>query len=324
MRHRRVRPFGQSIPPARGLSMILALLVIGMIYQRSRDPAMWRWLATGNELAAAEEDQLPKPAAAVSSAAPVALVEGPNDRDAEEQASFRERAELLTDRAPLRPREMIPYWQLMQWSLTEPLAEAERRAGPEPAFSQIWEKPEDFRGQPITLRMHLRRVLQYEAPENPLGLKQVYEGWGWTDHSKSFPYVVVFPELPAGLPVGNEIEADIVFTGYFLKIMGYTAFDANRGAPLLVGRVRLGRPGGGTSAAPKGIGNRLDLMILVASLGLVGVALIYGWTLNRNPRKAIVSALPDRLGDEGTFTIPQDPVTRYDTPTFPPRNETGP
>src|SRR5581483_11969283 len=136
------------------------------------------------------------------------------------------------DRAPLRPREMPLYWQLMQWSRTQPIQQLERRATVEPPFKDFFEVPQKQRGKPIRLRMHVTRVLQYDAPENPLGLKECYEAWGWTDESKSFPYVIVFPDLPSGMPVGKDAHAEVVFVGYFLKVMSYTAFDATRGAPL--------------------------------------------------------------------------------------------
>ncbi len=239
MRRRAIRPFGASMPPTRWLSALLMLGIVWMIYDRSRDPRLWQWI---------EESKSSDVTTSIP-AAPVAatpeqetLVEGPDDRDEDSVKELNDRLYFVTDRAQLRKREMLAYWQLMAWSRAQPLKEFEKRANPEPAFTQLWEEPAKFRGKPIRLRLHLKRVLKYDAPENPLGLTTVYEAWGWTDESKSFPYVLVLPELPPGIPLGNDIQGEVVFTGYFLKIMSYTAYDAKRGAPLLIGRMRTAGP----------------------------------------------------------------------------------
>jgi hypothetical protein len=51
---------------------------------------------------------------------------------------------------------------------------------------------------------------------------------------------VVFGERPAGLPLGDGIDAEATFVGYFLKNMSYTDKLGNlRGVPLLIGRLHL-------------------------------------------------------------------------------------
>lgn len=240
--HRRiVRPFGSSIPATRAISMLFALAVLWVLYDNVRQPATWRWLATRND---DENTVTGVQAGPVRDEEPLqeTVVPGPNDLDPEAMAEFKSREELITDRTELRPREMIAYWQLMAWARTEPFREFEQRAKREPAFTQLWEQPSVYRAQPIRLRMHVRRVLQYDAPQNPLELKVMYEAWGWTDESKSYPYTVVFAEKPPGLPVGPDVEGEVVFVGYFLKNMAYTAFDKRRAAPLLVGRLRMSGP----------------------------------------------------------------------------------
>ena len=135
---------------------------------------------------------------------------------------------------------MIAYWQLLGWARTQPFADFEQRASREPALTQIWEEPQKYRGKPLRLRLHVRRVLEWESAKNPLGVPKVYEAMGWSDESKSLPYTVVFTEKPPELPVGPSVEAEVVFVGYFLKIMTYSAFDdTRRGTPLMMGRVRV-------------------------------------------------------------------------------------
>src|SRR5262249_50924891 len=90
--------------------------------------------------------------------------------------------------------------------------------------------------------LNIRRILRYDAPPNPLGLKHVYEIWGWTDESQAWPYVVVAPEIPHGMPIGSKVYEQGTVAGYFFKLQGYYAAGAGPNdkplsAPLILGRV---------------------------------------------------------------------------------------
>ncbi len=306
MRRRIARPFGSSISLTRGISLLIGLAVVGLLYDTFRKPVMWNWLA-------ADEDR-PVPGADDGASGPAAeaprtIVPGPNDLDPAAVAEFQTRVELITDRAELRTREMVPYWQLMAWSRSQSLPEFEKRAQPEPALTQLWELPQDYRGKPIRLRMHVRRVLQYKAPENPLGLKECFEAWGWTDESKSHPYVVVFSEKPAGLPVGPAVEADVVFVGYFLKNMAYTAFDKSRAAPLLIGQVRIAKPP--QAAAPLMVSPRDKWGLALGGLA-VAVVILAVIVKGRKRRSTItqpnsITPLPDASWNPMQEIPPSEP-----------------
>lgn len=239
MRRRTVRPFGSSIPASRALSMLVGLAVLWVLYDSIRQPAAWNWLA------ASEDNRLAlAPAVPAAQTDPAAwtetVVPGPNDLEPEVLADFHSRDALILDRTALRPQEMIAYWQLLGWARTQSFAEFEQRASREPALTQIWEEPQKYRAKPMRLRLHVRRVLEWDSAKNPLGVPKVYEAMGWSDESKSLPYTVVFTEKPPELPVGPSVEAEVVFVGYFLKIMTYSAFDdTRRGTPLMMGRVRM-------------------------------------------------------------------------------------
>mgnify|MGYP000204834030 CR=1 FL=1 len=301
--HRKiVRPFGSSIPASRGLSMLLALAVLWVTYQTVREPATWRWLAMPNDDSMAAQVAIGSAEAQV--AAEEVVVPGPNDLDPAAMAEFQSREELITDRTELRPREMIAYWQLMAWSRTQSFEEFEKRAGKEPAFTQLWDQPGLYRAKPVRLKMHVRRVLQYDAPENPLGLKVAYEAWGWTDESKSFPYTVVFADKPDALPVGSDIEGEVVFVGYFLKNMAYTAFDKRRAAPLMVGRVRMT---GSAAATVNHSGNRWEvwgIILFAVIIGLVVSVRFFAGT--RRPGRT--SVLPNEVSGFGFTASDQVPV----------------
>jgi len=291
MRRRIVHPYGQSISATRLASLVFAMAVLWMLYERMRDPATWKMFA--------DEEPVAKP---VESSEKVphedkeTVVPGPNHKNEEELAAAQRNFEYVIDKAPLKSREMDAYWRLMGWSRTEPFTDLEKDARRDVPFTQLWDQPERYRGQPIRLRLHVRRVLEYDAPENSHGITKVYEAWGWTDESRSFPYVVVFPERPEGLPIGPEIHGEIVFVGYFLKVMSYTAFDKTRGAPLLVGRSRL-------VATPTLTSNKSDsvtVLIAVLAFGAVLVGSII-WMGMRPRRKSAVKTLPVELPAMGSL-----------------------
>ncbi len=274
MRRRIARPFGATIPASRVLSMLVSLAVLWVLYDTARQSASWRWL----ELQAEDAPQQAAPIAGTP--AVEVIVPGANDLDPAEWAKFHELGELITDRRELRGREMMAYWQLVRWSRTQSMADLEKRAQHEPALTQIWEEPQKYRGKLLRLRMHVRRVLKHEDSKNPLGLADVYEAMGWTDESKSVPYTIIFTELPPGLPVGKSVEAEVVFVGYFLKVMAYQTFDdKSRGTPLLLGRARLVAPRNAqVSSASTG---RELAVIAIGGLLLTGAAV---WVFSRGNR----------------------------------------
>ncbi|ADG69571.1 hypothetical protein Plim_3759 [Planctopirus limnophila DSM 3776] len=232
MARRIIHPFGMSIPGNRVFSLLLVLVILWVMYDTIRQPLRWRWL---------EKDNLPATAEVVGPGdveEKEQVVPAPNDQDEAEVAEFHRLEELLKDKLELRPREMPLYWRLVAWANSQTFDELWTRSK-KVTFSQLWEQPDKFRTQPLRMRVHVRRVLEFDAPENPQGIKKVYEAWGITDDSQSYPYVIVFTQKPAGLPIGPEVWADIDFAGYFLKIMAYKTYDVKRGAPLLIGRIKL-------------------------------------------------------------------------------------
>lgn len=284
-------------PRAQLFSMITLLIIVGLIYVRARDPQTWRWLAqdaaaddaeqeprakstransSQAEAPGAEHSPAPQPRAARPSEVVVA---GPTDLDPEELEGAARQFPALSDKSPLSPSEMPAYWRLMKWARAQTFDELTGRALRDVPFTQLWEQPDKYRGKPLRLRLHIKRILEYDAPQNPAGVERTYEAWGWTEDSKSYPYVVVFSELPPGMKTGSDVQEEGVFVGYFLKTMSYVAFDKTRAAPLLIGRLRgIDRP----RTQKAGSGN--DLWYWGAGLGLallIGARLWVG--MNRRP-----------------------------------------
>ncbi|MGC3968812.1 MAG: hypothetical protein QM775_16020 [Pirellulales bacterium] len=214
--------------------MICLAAVLGMMIDRARDPSFWHWLAPDEVATASTLPQIEPSQAAWQEA----VVPGPDDRDAEQHVLGEKLLDVVSDRASIGVEEMPAYWRLMNWSRAQTFADLQARARQDLLFSQLWSQPETYRGQLLQLRLHVRRAIAHDAPKNSAGVPQVYELWGWTDDSKSFPYVVLCNELPPGVPLGAEIRKEVTFAGYFLKLMAYEAYDKARAAPLLIGRIQ--------------------------------------------------------------------------------------
>lgn len=276
---RRVSGSSDGMKIARLLGM---LVVLGLMYQQARKPETWKWLAPdkdeGQMLAEAPPKDEPQKRAGKK---PVedwqeTIIEGPPGTDGDEIAEASNLFQALTDKAPLAKSEMPAYWRLLKWAMAEPMKTLEARASRDALFVQMFEEPDKYRGELIRLRLHIKRILKYDAPENSAGIKEVYEIWGWTDDSRSYPWVLITSELPPGFRLGADVPDEGVFVGYFLKWMSYSAFDKTRYAPLMLGRLR--RDG---SSRPAGRGVKLADSDRWFLWGLGGVVVFgaVGWVL---------------------------------------------
>ena len=298
MRRRLARPYGHTLRATRGLSLLMALVVLAMLYQRAKEPQFWSWLTNESRAGSADVDASAKPKSPLPTPhSPLPtddIVPGPNETDADELVQLRSSLKAVLDRQTLQDVDMSAYWQLMRWSRTRPIAELEQLARRDVPYSHLWEEPDLFRGQPIRLKLHIRRVLKYEPSKNPQDLKMVYEAWGWTEDSRSYPYCVVFPDKPEGLPIGTDVDGDFVFAGYFLKWMSYQAYDVKKYAPLLIGRLRPATKAAGSAKASDWETAFLILVGGVLLLSFFGWFAIYGL---RRPRTivAATTAVPDQL-----------------------------
>ncbi len=226
--------------------MIAFLIVLGLVYSWASKPQSWSWLEDRSETSAFDPGIEENPAVGAFGQAndekrPSAdedIVPGPTDQNEAEAASAHPLFEAVTDKEPLSKIEMPAYWRCLKWARAQSFKDLEKRADKHVVFTQFWQQPDKYRGKLIRLRLHVVRILSWDAEENSAGVKHVYEIWGWTDESKSFPYVLVLSELPKGIPYGDGLHLEGVFVGYFLKTMTYTAMNKNRYSPLLLGRMK--------------------------------------------------------------------------------------
>ena len=322
MRRLRDRPAdklfrGSELP--RLLTMVIMLGVLAMLISMARDANTWRWLVPEqpHEQAAGADPGSPAPAGgsdAVTAAEPNSP--GPTHQDPQEQDAVREEFQAMADREPLRPQEMPAYWRLMAWERHQSTDQLLARAARDVSYNDLWQQPDKWRGKLVELRVHLQRALKVdELAANPLDMKSLYEVCGWTSASWNWYWMVV-PDLPPGMPTGENLYQEATFVGYFLKLQPYEDRQGKaRAMPLLIGRL-IWHPT--ATSPPAGAGNWTWTWYLAAALG---VLIVVRWTLAltgraANRRAAASRSDPERvdawlddaerLGDEDEGTAEDD------------------
>ena len=124
---------------------------------------------------------------------------------------------------------MPAYWRLLKWSIC---LESDHRANrySRASFNELVNRPNELRGAPVQVDLHICRITTYAAPENRLGIEQLYEVWGWSEDSRGSLYVAVTPELPAGMQIGEVVSEQAKLCGYFYKVQSYLTAGAGRTA----------------------------------------------------------------------------------------------
>jgi hypothetical protein len=150
-------------------------------------------------------------------------------------ADRSEEFESVTDRTPMSFRDNAAYALLLERARTRSPQELAASTRRDVVLTHLWERPALYRGVPIHLFGTTERVIRYESKLSKNGW--LYEAWIYPQESRTIAYCCVFDEVPAGFPIGTNLNERVVFNGYFLKIMKYHAGDVARGAPVLVGRI---------------------------------------------------------------------------------------
>lgn len=308
---------------------MLGVLLLALI-PLAKNPKTWKFFAPQEEKPKTLARDLDQPAADKKSPSPATPAEkkadsgatsaepsqqaaeenvpGPTDLDQEQREAAIEEFQAVSDRTTeLQPEEMPIYWRMFEWSKNQSFAEMNRRAKGRVVLNDFMQSPEVWRGELVSLDLNVRQVLAYDAPENPAGVKKVYEIRGWTTESKAWLYFVVTAWIPPEMPVGADVYENVRVTGYFLKLQGYHAAGAGPEdkplvAPLLVGRIDW-RP------SPLATKQEFDYSWLwwVGGLGIlyIGVRLLLPRLFGRSSAKAekrFAAGWPEDDLDRGKLT----------------------
>ncbi len=279
----------------RARAGLLMLVSLGLVIYLASDPRTWRWLASERESTTdTESARRPETNSPNDEKAAALTVQGtaaePLDRDPHESAMLTKELGAVGDRSGLGVEEMPAYRRLFSWSDARSFDSMRKDAATNVLFTQIWERPDQYRGKLIALRLHVVRSIKYQADETPSWARTVHELWGATDESKSLPYVVVCDELPTAFPQGHDVREEIEFVGYFFKVMSYQATDKERAAPLLIGRVKW-IPRRDKPFTSKGSGT-FWLAIGVGGVALLVVAGTWIWARRAPSAKMIGTVKP--------------------------------
>ena len=180
----------------------------------------------------------------------------------------------LDDKTRLLPEEGAAYQYLLEKARDTPLEKFKATAYRDALFSQIYTRPARYRGVPIRLEgVAMRITVEQEVAIAKEGI--LYEVWLRTADSTPNPYVVVFEEAPEGFPKGPNIEENVVFYGYFLKLMAYQARDSARAAPLLVGKLVWRSPRAEAEPVANPNAGWVGLWTQSPWMMLIGLVLVY-------------------------------------------------
>jgi len=134
--------------------------------------------------------------------------------------------------------EFLAYNYLLVLAHKTPEKALARGARRDLTFAHLFEEPKKYRGQIVHLEGRLKRLRKFDA--EPIAAKEgvpvLYEGWIFDESLYYNPFCVIVSEVPESVQVGEKIDYEVAFDGYFFKRYRYPAGDGVRDAPLLIGR----------------------------------------------------------------------------------------
>jgi hypothetical protein len=229
-------------------------------------------------------------------------------QDKPEKAAAIDR-DLLTgveDRVPVRSAsenyaEARAYDYLLVHAHGIANADLQKQGRADLTFVHLFEEPAKYRGQLITIKGRLRRLLRFDP--TPLGAKEglhdLYEGWLYADGTFTNPFGIITSEIGPGLKPGEKLDREVTFTGYFFKRYRYKAGDGWRDSPLLIGRTIEVASGVSDSSPPTLLGS-VYMPLIFAILGTtLLLALGLAWYLRRGDQR-VRARLQELRGEQAS------------------------
>lgn len=287
---------GAELP--RLMTGLVMLAVLYMLIVRAADPKTWGWLAKvdGQNQTAPDANAAAAPSKAEEPSPPTEPAPtGPTDEESEQQEAAREEFQAITDGSlRLGPEEMEAYDRLVEWVKNQSFATLERRAKKGLWYTDLYDSPDEHRGQLVALDLEIRRA--NSVGESRYGVK-LWEAWGLTEESRGRLYDVIVLDYPKEMPLGFNIYTKAKFAGYFLKLQGYESGGSKPGqspdrAPMLIGRLQW-QP---MAVAAPPVDAREEWLWGGGLLALVGLVFLVRWLYYKRARKSRCSEVPSVLG----------------------------
>jgi hypothetical protein len=173
--------------------------------------------------------------------------------------------ELIQDDAPFRARERDAWFHLLQLLRENDEGTLERASIGRVTFVQLFQQPDQYRGQLVTVRGTLRRTEHLPSPSNDYGFRDYHRVVLQPEDNFRHPIIAYVLEFPEGMPTGMEIEEEVGITGFFFKRWEYEAQRELLIAPVVLAKTVQWMP---KPAVTSGRGQRrpsLTIIIAVAA-----------------------------------------------------------
>jgi hypothetical protein len=142
----------------------------------------------------------------------------------------------IQDNSPHLGREHDAWFHLLG-ILEENSAETlEKASVGRVTFVQLFQQPDQYRGELLTVRGTLRRTEHLAAPSNEYGFSHIYRVVLQPEDNPQYPIFAYVLELPKAMPTGMEIEEDVRITGFFFKLWEYEAQRDLLTAPVVLAK----------------------------------------------------------------------------------------
>ncbi len=142
----------------------------------------------------------------------------------------------VRDDTPFRYAERHAWFNLLDVLNRTKQSELRKAAMGQVTFAQLFQQPDDYRGELVTIRGVVRQAYRFTAPENDVGIETFHQLWISPDDHRSSPMVVYCLTLPSGFPLEEDLREDAQITGFFFKRWAYRAKDTVRTAPVLAAK----------------------------------------------------------------------------------------
>ncbi len=206
----------------RLLVLVLMLGLVVLLMAQASQPDNWRWLWRGQPAASTDERR-----ADLSTQAPAANEVFPGI----DQADVR----TLKDNTVFLPAETEIWYRWLE--LLGQASPHGLRTAPAARVGhlQLYQQTAEYRGKLVTISGTVRRAHYIAAPANPAQIKGYWQCWLFPGKA-TWPVVVYALEMPAGFPVGLEIEELVEFTGLVYKRWAYPSKEGPAVAPVVLAK----------------------------------------------------------------------------------------
>jgi hypothetical protein len=141
-------------------------------------------------------------------------------------------------------------------------------------FVQLFQQPDQYRGELVTVVGTLRRAERVSAPTNDYGFRRYTRVVLQPEDNPRDPMIGYVLQLPEEMPRGMEIEERVEITGFFFKRWEYAAQSDLRIAPVVLAKTVRWTPrpaasddaGGRAPSVPVVIGVALGFALLLSLL----------------------------------------------------------